>query len=122
MATDIVGIRAAIEVRDVAASIAFYRRALGLEPVTTMGEPPTFAILAGGGGSLAMAEAEHPAVAAIAAVYVEVADVEAAFARCTDAGFTVTTPLTTHPWQMRDFVIRDRDGHQIAVGQRVEAG
>jgi uncharacterized glyoxalase superfamily protein PhnB len=84
-----------------------------------MGEPPTFAILAGGGGTLAVAQADSPAVAAIAAVYVEVGDVEVAFTRCADATVTVTMPITTHPWQMRDFVIRDPDGHQIAVGQRV---
>jgi hypothetical protein len=30
-------------------------------------------------------------------------------------------PLTTHPWPKRDFVIRDPDGHQIAIGQDVAA-
>jgi predicted enzyme related to lactoylglutathione lyase len=116
---DLVDIRANIEVRDVAASIGFYRRVLGLEPVTTMGDPPTFAILASGGASMALAEAAAPAVAAIVACYVEVGDVEAAFGRCTATGTMVTMPLTTHPWQMRDFVFRDPDGHQVAVGQRM---
>jgi predicted enzyme related to lactoylglutathione lyase len=116
---DLISIRANIEVRDVAASIAFYRRVLGLEPVTTMGDPPTFAILASGDASMALAEAVMPAVAAIVACYIEVGDVEAAFERCTATGATVTMPLTTHPWQMRDFVFRDPDGHQVAVGQRM---
>ena len=38
-----------------------------------------------------------------------------------EAGAEVTMGLTTHPWLMRDFVIRDPDGHQVAIGQRLEA-
>jgi predicted enzyme related to lactoylglutathione lyase len=111
--------RTNLEVRDVAASIAFYRRVLGLEARTTMGDPPIFALLANGGGSLGLAEATAPAVGSIVTCYVDVPDVEAAFERCTAAGATITTPLTTHPWRMRDFVFRDLDGHQIAVGEQV---
>jgi predicted enzyme related to lactoylglutathione lyase len=113
-------IRTNLEVRDVGRSVVFYQRALGLEPVVTMGEPATFAILAADDASMAIAEAEQPAVAKIAACYVDVADVEAAHARCRDAGAEITAAVTTHPWGMRDFVFRDPDGHQIAVGQRVE--
>ncbi|MDQ6617435.1 MAG: VOC family protein [Actinomycetota bacterium] len=121
MGHPVVGIRANLEVRDVPASIDFYQRALNLEAVTTMGEPPSFAILAGGQASLGICQAASPAVAGIVACYVDVTDVEDAFRRCQGAGVEVTMELTTHPWPMRDFVIRDPDGHQIAIGQRVEA-
>jgi predicted enzyme related to lactoylglutathione lyase len=117
----LVGIRANLEVRDVPSSVAFYDRVLGLQPETTMGDPPTFAILASGDAAMALAASATPSVAGIAACYVEVVDVEAAHQRALAAGATVTMPLTTHPWQMRDFVFRDPDGHQIAVGQRVGA-
>jgi predicted enzyme related to lactoylglutathione lyase len=116
----VVGIRANLEVRNVPESITFYRQVLGLEPLTTMGEPPSFAILTGGGASLGIAETSAPAVAAIVACYVDVTDVTAAFVRCTDAGAEITMGLTTHPWRMRDFVVRDPDGHQVAIGQRLE--
>lgn len=114
-------IRANLEVRDVPASIDFYRRTLELEPVTTMGEPPTFAMLAGGDAMLVVCQEPSPAVAGIAACYVDVTNVDEAFQRCQDAGAEVTMGLTTHPWLMRDFVIRDLDGHQIAIGQRLDA-
>lgn len=119
MGADLLSIRANLEVDNVPASIDFYRRVFGMEPVVTMGEPPTFAILAGGATSLGICAAAAPAVAGIAAVYVDVADVEAAHARCQVEGVELTAPLTTHPWGMRDFVVRDPDGHQLAVGQRV---
>ena len=112
------GIRTNLEVHDVPRSIEFYRRALGLEPVATIDDPPVFAILAAGDATLAIAQAEHPAVAGIAGCYVDVADVDAAHEHCAAAGIDVTEPVS-HPWQMRDFVLRDPDGHQIAVGQRL---
>jgi len=119
MPPELLNIRANLEVRDVPASIEFYRRVLGLEPVVTMGEPPNFALLGTGSASMGLSECPRPAVAGIVACYVDVADVGSAFERCSAAGATVTMPLATHPWQMRDFVLQDPDGHQIAVGQRV---
>jgi predicted enzyme related to lactoylglutathione lyase len=119
MAGGIFKMRTNLEARNVSASIDFYRHALGLEPITTMGEPPTFALLANGGGALGLAESAAPAVASIVACYVDVPDVEAAYERCAKAGATVIMPLTTHPWQMRDFVFCDPDGHQIAVGEQL---
>ena len=116
MVDAVVGIRANLEVRDVPASLDFYGRTLGMEAVTTMGEPPTFAIVVAGSASLGLVQAETPAVAGIVAVYVDVTDVAAAWARCQAAGAEVTMELATHPWGMRDFVIRDPDGHQIAIG------
>ncbi len=119
MMPHLLNIRANLEVRNVTASIDFYRLVLGLEPVVTMGEPAYFAILAGGDTSMGLGQTAEPAVAGMVACYVDTDDVEAAFARCSAAGAEVTAGLTTHPWQMRDFVLRDPDGHQIAVGQRV---
>jgi predicted enzyme related to lactoylglutathione lyase len=117
----VLGVRASLEVSDVSRSIDFYRRALGLEPVVTMGEPPVFAILDADGSGFGIAEEPHPAVAKIAACYVDVVDVEAAHERCVQATIPVVMALTTHPWRKRDFVIQDPDGHQIAVGQDVAA-
>jgi predicted enzyme related to lactoylglutathione lyase len=120
MAREMIGIRTNLEVHDVPRSIAFYRRALGLDVMVTMGEPPTFAILAADDVSIAIAHAERPALATIAACYVDVVDVEVAHRRCRDADVAIAAPITTHPWGMRDFVFRDPDGHQIAVGQRIQ--
>jgi len=119
LAGSIFTMRANLEVRDVGASIDFYGQMLGLQPWTTMGDPPTFALLANGGGSLGLAACGEPAVASIVACYVEVPNVEAAFQQCSAAGATITMPLTTHPWRMRDFVLRDLDGHQIAIGEQL---
>ena len=115
----IVRTRPNLEVRDVAAAVRFYGDALDLRPEATIGDPPTFALLSNAGGSLGLAEAGAPAVASIVACYVEVADLDQALARCQAAGATITMPVTTHPWQVRDFVFQDPDGHLIAIGERL---
>ncbi len=115
----IVRTRTNLEVGDVARSMRFYAGALGLQPHATMGDPPTFALLANAGGSLGLAHVEAPAVASIVACYVEVADLDRTLAQCQAAGATITTPPATHPWRMRDFVFRDPDGHLVAVGEQL---
>jgi len=119
LAGSIYKVRCNLEVRDVTLSADFYGKVLGLQRQATLGDPPTFALLVNGGGSLGLSGCETPAVAGVVACYVEVPDDQAAFDQCTAAGATVTMPLTTHPWGMRDFVFRDLDGHQIAVGEQI---
>jgi predicted enzyme related to lactoylglutathione lyase len=117
----IISARPNLEVRSVVASMRFYADALCLEAMTTMGgDPPSFAMLGQNGMPLlAVAQTSSPAVAAIAAAYIEVEDVDAAYARCVVAGEPLDGEPVSHPWGMRDFVVRDPDGHKIAVGQRV---
>ena len=119
LAHGIVRTRTNLEVRDVAVSIDFYDRTLGLAPQATLDDPPTFALLANAGGTLGLSRSERPAVASIVTCYVEVADLDAAFERTTAAGATIRAPLTTHPWPARDFVLEDPDGHLIGVGERL---
>ena len=110
-------LQAALGVRDVPASIAFYADTLGFRVRAEMGEPVDFALLAKDAVTLALVKAAEPAVAAFACCYIYVNDVEAMHADCERAGATIVSPLTRHPWGNHDFVIRDPDGHRIAIGQ-----
>jgi predicted enzyme related to lactoylglutathione lyase len=113
--------RPSLEVRDVAASIAAYQAALDLTVTTTLGDPPTFALLESDGlPVVALAASTAPAVAEIAVMYLEVDDVDRAHAKANGAGATEVGAIVDHPWGLRDFTFRDPDGHLIAVGQRVE--
>ncbi|MBK9179386.1 MAG: VOC family protein [Acidimicrobiales bacterium] len=112
--------RPSLEVRDLGRSIAFYQQVLGWRALVTTGEPPTFALVGVDRPLLALAEAAEPAVAGIAACYVDVVGVEALAARCGAEGVEIVAPLTDHPWGMRDLVVRDPDGHLVALGEQVE--
>ena len=105
----------ALGVRDVARSVAFYGQHLGFEVLSTIGDD--FALLGRDDVTIALVLAATPAVAGFATCYVYVSDVDAVHRACERDNVTITNALTTHPWGNRDFVIRDPDGHQIAIGE-----
>lgn len=109
--------RTTLGVRNVPESIDFYGRAVGFGTMVTMGEPPNFALIGAGDTGLGLVEAEHPAVAGFACCYFDVEGVEELHQRCLDAGATITSSLTRHPWGNYDFVVADPDGHQLAFGE-----
>jgi len=79
-----------------------------------------FALLGRDDVTVALVLASTPAVASFAGCYLYVSDVEALHSACERDNVTITSALTTHPWGTRDFVIRDPDGHQIAIGESVK--
>ncbi len=48
-------------------------------------------------------------------VSIEVDDVDAAHAAALDAGAEIVHPLTDEPWGVRQFFVRDPDGHVLDV-------
>jgi predicted enzyme related to lactoylglutathione lyase len=109
--------RTTLGVRDVRASITFYREAIGFDVVVSMGEPPTFAMIGKDGIGLGLGQAPDPAVADLACCYFDVEGVEELHQRCVDAGATIVAPLTRQPWGNYDFVVADPDGHRLAFGE-----
>jgi PhnB protein len=50
-------------------------------------------------------------------IHLQVTDVEAAFARATEAGATIVAPLEDQFWGDRYGIVRDPFGHQWSLGQ-----
>jgi predicted enzyme related to lactoylglutathione lyase len=117
--TSLLSYRPNLEVTDVQATADFLAGLLGFEVETVVGEPPFLALLRAGEVGLAVVLAEKPGVNSTTAGYLGVTDVDALHERCRERGVPVTTPLTDHPWGLRDFVIEIPGGHRIALGQRV---
>jgi predicted enzyme related to lactoylglutathione lyase len=113
-------LQASLGVRDVSASIAFYAEALGFSVRAEMGDPVNFALLARDAVTLSLVQTKLPAVADFACCYIYVNDVEDVHGRCEQSGAAIVSPLTRHPWGNRDFVLKDPDGHKIAIGQAAE--
>jgi catechol 2,3-dioxygenase-like lactoylglutathione lyase family enzyme len=113
----------ALEAADVPAELTFWQGLLGWTVTTSMGEPPTFARLTGGDAhvtiSVPMTEGAAPSVSTLAAVYVEVDDVDGLYERLAAARVDIGEEPTTRPWGLRDFVARTPTGHLIAFGQRL---
>lgn len=107
-----------LDCTDMARSVAFWRDDLGFD-AATWGEPPSFAILQRGtvAVALALAEKGSAAVSRNWAAYVYVEDADALHAELGARGVVVPHPPTTQPYNCRDFVVDDPDGHIIAFGQ-----
>jgi catechol 2,3-dioxygenase-like lactoylglutathione lyase family enzyme len=104
-------------VKDVAVATHFYRDVIGL-PVHAEFPDGSFAMLGGhGGAEVALVKHDDPPAAE---AYLYVRGAAALLAKCEAAGFEITRPLTSQPWGLLDFVVRDPDGHLIGIGERVD--
>lgn len=106
-----------LQVRDVAASAAFYGR-LGFA-ASLWGEPASFAILKRGGVTLALDRARDGTVTPNQwwAAYLYTDDVERLRAEFAAAGLAPTQMHHPDDYGCDDFDIVDPDGHRIAFGQ-----
>jgi len=105
-----------LEVGDLDRAIAFYAEVLGL-PLRFRADEFSLAVVGDEGGcEIALQRLDMPHAASC---YFNVLGVDAIHARCEAAGATITSPLQTQPWGMRDFVVTDPDGNRIAIGERV---
>jgi predicted enzyme related to lactoylglutathione lyase len=111
-----------LEVRDVAGTAALLADWFGFTTKVAMTEPMPFAIVGLGIIELGLLGVAEPSIASMPAAYLTCQTVDAWHERCVAAGAEITSPLTTWPWGMKDFVVRLPEGHQLAVGERVSLG
>lgn len=106
-----------LPVSDLDRSIAYYRDALGLRLAWRTVDGSVAALSSGEIEILllvAWAE-EGPPTAFTAYVYVE--DPDALCAEYQQAGADIVQPVATRSYGMRDFTVRDPDGHRFIVGR-----
>lgn len=68
---------------------------------------------------LAIVRTPKPGVNQTTAVYIGVSGVDELHDHVVARGAKVVTPLTDHPWGLRDFVVEMPGGHKLAMGERV---
>jgi DNA-binding transcriptional MerR regulator len=106
-----------IAVTDIDRSVAYYQEALGFRLAwrTTDG---SLAALASGEIEMLLLvpwTGDSPPPAQSAYVYVE--DPDALCAEYRQAGADIVEPVASRPYGMRDFVVRDPDGHRFTLGR-----
>ena len=117
--TRVLNVRPNVEVADMDRAVSFSERSLGLRVRSRAAEFGLALLGTEGGAEIALQQVSEPAARSC---YVNVAGVDELHRRCTAAGVAIDAPLTTQPWGMRDFVVRDPDGNMIAIGERVAGG
>ena len=112
-----------LQVTNVAQSIAFYTEKLGFDLDFVYGDPPVHAGVARGNWSSKMAYlqisevAEGTEIRPQGYLYLMVdAKIDALHALYESRGVEIISPLETYPWKMREFAVRDPDGHVLRFG------
>jgi len=119
-------------VRNVEASLKFYREVLGLETGMTVPEQPPYVF-----GSVTNAAvevffndqkvvaAEYPKLAAsIGAsltLYMEVDSLDAVLQRVKKAAAKISMPVTEQFYGMKEFAFEDADGYTITIAERISS-
>jgi predicted enzyme related to lactoylglutathione lyase len=102
---------------DMDRSIGFYKEKLGFS-ASVWGAPASFAILQRGTVTLALALVAfgEAAVSDNWAAYIYVADADALYDELTRLGVDIPDPPANQPYNCRDFVVEDPDGHMLSFG------
>jgi lactoylglutathione lyase len=118
-------------VRNVEASLKFYREVLGLETGMTVPEqaPYVFGSVTNGAVEVffndqKVVAAEIPKLAAAIGgsltLYMEVDGLEDALERVKKAGAKISMPVTEQFYGVREFAFEDEDGYTITIAQRMK--
>jgi uncharacterized glyoxalase superfamily protein PhnB len=107
-------------VRDLMASIAYYRDKIGFEVTFQYGEPPFYACLCRDEVSLHLRDASKNAewVAGNGAIVVFVDDVDSLHGDLVKRGAKVLQAPRDYAYGMRDFDVADPDGNHLTFGMQ----
>ncbi len=112
-----------IPVKDVLKSAAFYRDLLGFEVTFSWGEPVDYVVLKGNENlsvHLTKRHKNHPPDSGNHVVlYIFVHDVDQLYNIYQQREISIHTSIGTREYDMRDFDIKDLDGHIISFGTGV---
>lgn len=110
-------------VKDIAASLAYYRDKLGFQVAFEYGTPVFYGGLCEGEVSLHVRAASHfKNLPGQGAVSIFVDDVDALHADLVKRGATVLTAPADQPYGLRDFDVADPDGNMLYFGMEAKKG
>jgi len=116
-------------VRNVEASLKFYREILGLEKAITVPEQSPYVFASVSNGSVEIffndqkiVAAEYPNLArkigASLTLYMEVDSLQSVLDRVQKAGAKISMPVTDQFYGMKEFAFEDQDGYTITIAQK----
>ena len=116
----LVGAATVFAVKDIAASVAHYRDALGFSPAFQWGEPVFYACLCRDEVNLHLVAADKTKrLPGNGAVCIFVRDVDAIHAELATRGARIDKPPQDYAYGMREFNVSDLDGNQILFGMGI---
>ncbi len=119
-------------VRDVAASMQFYKTVLGFQPAITVPEQPPYVFGSVTSGSVEIFFNDHKAVAqeypslgakpigGSLTLFIEVQGIEEVLAAVQKSGAKITMPLKDQFYGMREFAFEDPEGWILTIAERIQ--
>jgi catechol 2,3-dioxygenase-like lactoylglutathione lyase family enzyme len=118
-----------LPVPDVASIGAYYQDVLGFRREYSAGDPPQFAIYSRDGWPVMFRRVADPSLIRPSEhqggtwdVFFWVSDVEAMHAELARKGAVVVYPPIVQPYGMKEFAVRDPNGHVLGFGQEWPGG
>lgn len=111
----ITGHATVLHVKDMPASLAYYRDKLGFAVTFTWEDEPRYVCLCLGDCAIHLNSYKPPAATSIVCIFCK--GVDALHDDLAVRGANITRAMMTHPYGMRDFVVTDPDGHELVFGQ-----
>ena len=116
-------------VRDLKESVEYFHRVLGFNMPKLWGDPPEFAMSSRDGFIFMLKQADQGADITTSRdqsgfwdAYVWINDAELLFSKFKEDGAIIEyEPCIRKDYDMKEFAVRDLDGHVIAFGQHYEA-
>ena len=106
-------------VADVAATVRYYRVVLGFADEWLWGDPPDFGGVRWDKIGVMFSQQAGPAAKIGGHWHAFLVDgIDALYDLHNRNGATIFSPLEAKPWRMREYTVRDLDGHYLRFGQR----
>ena len=120
-------------VRNVEASLKFYRDVLGLETAMTVPEQAPYVFAGVSNGAIEIffndqkvVAAEYPKLAATVGasltLYMEVDSLQVVLDRVQKSGAKISMPVTEQFYGMKEFAFEDADGYTVTIAEKITAG
>jgi len=113
-------------VRDVVKAAGYYAEKLGFKTERFWGDPPTFTIARRDGVSVMLNQVDvddqfqpNAAYDGRFSIYVDVSDADALHAEFQAKGADIVCEPEDQPYMMREFQVRDLDGHLLGFGHDI---
>ena len=122
------GVQPVHRVRDVSASVAYYRDVLGFAVDFVHGEPPVHARVSSGNRTSGTAvrirfeklPSDADTVHGTDYCYIHVGhDLDGLYELYRDRGVTILQQPENRPWGLREFYLRDCDGYELCIAGEV---
>ena len=103
-----------LNVKDIRASMDYYVQKLGFEKKWDWGDPPDFGCVGRGKIEIFLCQGGQGQPGTWMSIFID--DVDALYEEYKKSGATIVNPPTNYPWQMREMLVEDLDGHRFRLG------